>query len=221
MVRLDLSEPPPEPPYELLHALLMSLPSFSKAHDAQPKPFSLFPRVSGENSVSFELSLLGSFSPEGELKGLRGRRLGEARVEWVEWRVVAEASEQELVSRKPKRRLGLRFTSPTAFRSQGVHKLFPEPEALFGSLFLRWNGLLGLKLPEADFSRVLVSRYSLRTEPYPLSEVTLIGFKGEVYYDLKLLPKPQRATVWALANFGLFAGVGYKTTMGMGRTELI
>lgn len=43
-----------------------------------------------------------------------------------------------------------------------------------------------------------------------------VGFVGEVDYDLKHLDDHGRLAAFALARFGFFAGVGDKTTMGMG-----
>ncbi len=205
---------------EVAHGLLMSLPSFSALHDEPVKPFSLFPESLGEQGASLELNLLGEFDPEPELARLAGRKLGSAQVLAVSGKVVCEGSFRELVIAKPFRKIPLIFKTPTAFRSQGKHRVFPEPELVFGSLLRRWNSLSPLNFHEIPFSEILVSRFRLTTEPFYLGNLTLIGFVGEVVYDLKNLSAPERRVVSALARFAQFAGVGYKTTMGMGKVEL-
>jgi CRISPR-associated endoribonuclease Cas6 len=46
----------------------------------------------------------------------------------------------------------------------------------------------------------------------------VIGFKGRVTYTYpRQIDAPTRQALNALADFGFFAGVGYKTTMGMGQ----
>ncbi|MHA2644536.1 MAG: CRISPR system precrRNA processing endoribonuclease RAMP protein Cas6 [bacterium JZ-2024 1] len=112
------------------------------------------------------------------------------------------------------------FTTPTVFRHQGKSVIFAEPQLVFRFLLKRWNAFSPTKIREtlADrFPAILVSAYHLKTRIIPFRQSKLIGFAGFVRY---LFPEDfsehDRRRIRALARFAGFAGVGYKTTMGMG-----
>ena len=123
----------------------------------------------------------------------------------------------------PHLKVTLEFVTPTSFRSDGAQSLFPDPRLVFSSLLRRWNAFSEIKLPQdyiENFSSIRVSNYDLRTELVQFSRYKMIGFKGRTEFEL---PKDsgesfQRA-VNALADFAPYAGVGVKTTMGMGQAK--
>lgn len=104
--------------------------------------------------------------------------------------------------------------------------LFPEPHRLVGNLARRWQEVApaGLALP-ADLIELVqhttvLSRYELRTEAVR-TKVPGRGFTGwATYRCLAPLPEAQAilATLW---RFATFCGVGSKTSMGMGLTQLL
>ena len=118
-------------------------------------------------------------------------------------------------------RVTLQFLSPTSFRAGDVQDILPKPERVFGSLFNAWQAFSPITLDPtlADaFAMLRVSDYELRTELIHFTRYKIIGFKGRVAYTC---PRGADATVRrainALADFSCFAGVGYKTTMGLGQ----
>ncbi|MER3447216.1 MAG: hypothetical protein C4291_10400 [Candidatus Dadabacteria bacterium] len=93
-------------------------------------------------------------------------------------------------------RIKLRFISPTSFRSKGKQCTIPETLLIFGSLLDKWNSFSGIRFK--------------------------IGFKGTVEYRMgKKFTKEEKKQISTLADFAFFAGVGYKTTMGMGQVVRI
>lgn len=125
----------------------------------------------------------------------------------------------------PQLKLTLQFSTPTSFKTGTVQSLFPDPRLVFSSLLRRWNAFSETKLPEEymkNFACIRVSNYDLHTELIHFSTYKMIGFKGRVEYELpEDSSEPFRRTANALANFALYAGVGVKTTMGMGQTRRI
>ncbi len=136
----------------------------------------------------------------------------------------------------PTGRLKLRFISPTAFERevQGTagererfHLLFPEPEGVFGDLKRAWNRHAKQQISEEDDS---VLRRLARVEAHALTTAGVRfqfdgedlpriskGFVGECEYSVgKRAPAKVRSLLHLLADFAFYAGVGTKTTMGMG-----
>ena len=129
------------------------------------------------------------------------------------------------------------FVSPTAFslgqRSWGkLLKVFPEPHFVFESLARQWNlfAPIALRMETNSLSlrtfsawceeNIVATRYALETSYLPTSKFGQAGFQGTVTYEVKGIPTAPEAT-WLspLAQFALFSGVGYKTTIGMGQAR--
>jgi CRISPR-associated endoribonuclease Cas6 len=128
--------------------------------------------------------------------------------------LVQQASQESWVT--------LQFVAPTSFRAGEVQDIFPKPERVFGSLLVAWQSFapvpFDLALAEI-FPLIRVSAYELRTELIHFARYKVIGFKGQVTYTHpREVDTTTRQAVNALADFAFFAGVGYKTTMGLGQT---
>ncbi|WP_242057996.1 MULTISPECIES: CRISPR system precrRNA processing endoribonuclease RAMP protein Cas6 [Nostoc] len=113
----------------------------------------------------------------------------------------------------------IHFLSPTSFKqNQGV-QTFPLPELVFNSLHRRWNIFAPEQyhLPNCEWN-ALVSAYDLKTYALKMEGGTEVGAQGWVRYRFSSPETARIATI--LANFAFFAGVGRKTAMGMGQTQL-
>lgn len=134
------------------------------------------------------------------------------------------------------RRLTLQFCTPTAFRQGKYDSSMPTAERVFGSLLRRWNAYSGLEFPKEILAAVQDSQVNIRTEVAvdPRSQFQHTGARvnpcnrftgcvGKVTFQIlgRVTPETVRQ-LNALADFALYAGVGRKTTMGMGmgRREL-
>jgi CRISPR-associated endoribonuclease Cas6 len=124
----------------------------------------------------------------------------------------------------------LKFSSPTAFgfgqKDWGKKVMvLPLPETVFGSLARSWNALapapfrvdrrtLGEYLDE----HVVIKRIDdLHTQMLRFRRSYQIGFAGRVTYGLMADDEAIRCQLNALADLAFYAGVGMKTTMGMGQ----
>ncbi|MCK4258950.1 MAG: CRISPR-associated endoribonuclease Cas6 [Halanaerobiales bacterium] len=119
-------------------------------------------------------------------------------------------------------RVNFKFLTTTSFRMGNQSQLFPLPESLFGSLLYRWQKVDGptLSLDQKDLSKIQINRYDLKTRMERFKKYSIKGFQGECEYNLADLTMAQRQEVTALAYFSFYAGVGYKTTMGLGQVKL-
>ena len=127
----------------------------------------------------------------------------------------------------------LEFLSPTAFgfgqRSWGkqVH-LLPDPRLVFESLAKTWRAFAPPALAidpravrEYAEDNVVIQRLEgLETKMLHFGQYRQLGFVGRVTY--RIMGAAEEDPAWrqrlnALADFAFYAGVGYKTTMGMGQ----
>lgn len=135
--------------------------------------------------------------------------------------------ERLLAEARPERRLRLRFETPTVFRSGGKRNLiWPLPELVFGSLLARWNEHSPVPLAEglrgAAQESLLLARYRLETRMLDFGKYQEVGFEGECEYEVeRSLPASEAGQLAALAGFAFYAGVGAKTTMGMGQARCL
>ncbi len=122
-------------------------------------------------------------------------------------------------------RIGLRFASPTTFRTGDVNLLFPLPVSVFGSYLRKWEAFSPVPLEDGllDFvaEQVVAERYELETQVVRYGNFQVNGFVGVCHYRV-LGGGPERVrAVNALADFALFAGTGQKTTQGLGQTKRV
>jgi CRISPR-associated endoribonuclease Cas6 len=113
----------------------------------------------------------------------------------------------------------LDFLSPTSFKQKQGIQPFPLPELVFGSLHRKWNAFASeeLHFPAIEWQG-LVSAFELKTHALKLEGGAEIGAQGWVRYHFSDVEQAKIATI--LAHFACFAGVGRKTTMGMGQAKL-
>jgi len=123
-------------------------------------------------------------------------------------------------------RVYLQFSSPTTFRgSSRGNLLFPEPSLVFGSLLAKWNSYSPVKFAIKSEEIPLLIRpaiYRLETRMVDFGSHKELGFVGHCGYEV--VPKASEEVakaINALASFAFYAGVGAKTTMGMGQCRRI
>jgi CRISPR-associated endoribonuclease Cas6 len=115
--------------------------------------------------------------------------------------------------------LVLHFLSPTSFKQQQDIQPFPLPELVFGNLQRRWNHFAPeeLKFPPLAW-QASIAAFDLKTHALKMKSGAEIGAQGWVKYKFRDRQQAKIATV--LSHFAFFAGVGRKTSMGMGQTML-
>ncbi|NEP19603.1 MAG: CRISPR system precrRNA processing endoribonuclease RAMP protein Cas6 [Leptolyngbya sp. SIO4C1] len=119
----------------------------------------------------------------------------------------------------PGQDLTLRLVSPTSFRQQGYVQPFPVTQTVFGGLLKRWNHFTPERFawPPIEWTG-FVTGYELKTRSVYLKNSPQLGAEGIVSY--RFPDSKQARLAHCLAQFSYFAGIGRKTSMGMGQTRL-
>lgn len=116
----------------------------------------------------------------------------------------------------------LRFLTATSFRLADSRLMMPlpVPRLVFQSLEQKWNAAAsnGIWIDWPEFERcVSVARYHTRTEIFDMGRYRQVGFVGDVDYIIdRHVSRETLEAIHILAGFARYAGVGAKTTMGMG-----
>jgi len=172
----------------------------------------------------------------------------QVRLGGAAWRVTASATEpdqhpwaaemtyQALVQQftlagELPRSVGLRFASPTAFRVTGKKRAvpLPLPQWVFGGLLDKWNAFAPIELhPEVRrFAEecLVVSSYRLQTRRVAFGEEgergAYSGLVGHCRYISENADRYWMGLIHLLAGFSLYAGVGLRTTMGLGQARAL
>lgn len=110
-------------------------------------------------------------------------------------------------------------TPCTFFRSDAGHDVLPTPLVFFGHLVQRWAAVGGPPLPAPDLHGITTVGCGLTSERVTTSDGRFAyGVTGRITYRA---PPNQAKTLWALIQFGEFAGVGMRTACGWGRMYAI
>ena len=118
-------------------------------------------------------------------------------------------------------RILFEFSTPTAFKQAGRYTIFPSEALLLQSLISKWDvAFPEYPLQDEDAFQALLNGvhivdYNLRTTRYPLKNIKIPSFYGRIALECRL-PIPMRELLQTLVNFAPYAGVGVKTTLGMG-----
>jgi len=115
------------------------------------------------------------------------------------------------------RRIYFDFCTPTTFRVSKYDCAMPTKELVFNSLLKHWNTYSGLVFSREIIDYIYPSRFDIHTEIVTDSRSKLIGCVGKVIFQIlgDVVPEVIKQ-INTLSDFALYAGVGRKTTMGMG-----
>jgi CRISPR-associated endoribonuclease Cas6 len=135
---------------------------------------------------------------------------------------------QTLLATPAQPTITLYFCTSTAF-SLGSHEycLFPEPSLLFGGLLREWNKYAPEQMRKEkqivqDSSlneHIAVTACRLHHAYLHFPSYVQKGFVGQCTYQLRT-DRLLASHLTTLAAFAYYAGVGYKTTMGMGQIRV-
>ena len=137
---------------------------------------------------------------------------------------------EELLQTKPQDSIAFEFAAPMSF-SLGDNRveIMPRPELLFTALHKKWGQWCGQELSpplSRDWLRenVLVSDWQLHSRMLRYGAQTQVGSEGRVtfrVFDGEGEGPEARYLLNVLADFAFYAGVGRKTTQGMGQVRRI
>jgi CRISPR-associated endoribonuclease Cas6 len=124
------------------------------------------------------------------------------------------------------KKIQLQFTSPTTFKSKGMHVPVPLPDLVFGSLLDRWNVFAPIAFPPETkryaSECLAVTRYRLSSRTARLKGTSLrVGAVGQITYTTLNYDRYWMSVIGVLAAFALYSGVGAGTTMGLGQCRMI
>jgi CRISPR-associated endoribonuclease Cas6 len=110
------------------------------------------------------------------------------------------------------------LATPTAFRQGKYDSPLPTRDNVFKSLCDRWNTYSEIQIPPEIIEYIFPSRFDIKTEVVTnYDKHHFIGCVGEIGYRILGDVEPiVIRQINALADFALYAGIGRKTTMGMG-----
>ncbi len=140
---------------------------------------------------------------------------------FTDWRALALTPARSSIT--------LRFASPTAFSlGQRQFSLSPDPTLVWRSLLRTWNLYAPeeyrlAKEPLRDFisSAVFVERSTVSLATVHYATHPQRGFVGECRYLIRRSEQEAARHVAMLAEFSRYAGIGSKTTMGMGQVRAV
>ncbi|ACV63726.1 CRISPR-associated protein Cas6 [Desulfofarcimen acetoxidans DSM 771] len=123
-------------------------------------------------------------------------------------------------------RITIEFYSPTTFRARGSNYPLPDPQKVFLNLLQKWNYYSPINLGDnfIDFIRenVFPGSYKLQTRIMHFDKYKQVGFTGTCTFRIRRQEEDIIISVLhMLAEYAFYAGVGYKTTMGMGQSRAV
>ena len=217
--------------YRLYAALLAQAPSgfAERVHDNAITPLSQFLTINGEDLI-WRVTLLGEESRaalEPVLAGQETYRLMRDRailqVVRREWEEIADVDALFARSADLSGRHRLEFRTPTAFKSQKQYCILPTGRLVLQSLIGKWNGSFpacpiededGAGL-DAMAGGLVCSGMALHDCAYSVKGRRIPGFVGSLTWENRLTGF-HRTLTDALLLFSGYAGLGIKTTLGMG-----
>ena len=136
---------------------------------------------------------------------------------WSEWTALARGDGGKSVR--------LVWCTPTVFRQGDVDLPLPVPKLVFGGLLDRWNRFspVPIAVGRQHLERVVgLASHRLRSREFWDGRTTIPGFVGlSEFRILRSATPSEQQAVHALAGLAAFAGVGRKTTHGMGLVKVI
>lgn len=225
--------------------LLEADPQLSqKVHDElDPKPFtvsSLIRKDKGQFYIRFTMLTYELYTPLIKILLDKFRDGDKIRFETREFEIerlvlgginekFAKVTDYRSLWQKTSRReFLLRFISPTSFKV-GIGNLpFPLPYSVYQGLLRKWNQFAptDLKINEDILqivtNQVFPSRCSIHTNLVEEKNTKLIGFVGNCTFEvLGELSEKKLHQLTVLTEYAYYAGVGMKTTQGMGQTLVL
>jgi CRISPR-associated endoribonuclease Cas6 len=115
------------------------------------------------------------------------------------------------------REITFNFSTPTVFRQGKYDSALPTRECVFNSLLSRWNRYSNIPFSDLNLDCLFPSFFDIHTELMINPDGKCAGCVGAIGYRiLGNIDLQKIKQINTLADFALYAGIGRKTTMGMG-----
>lgn len=138
------------------------------------------------------------------------------------WANACSYSQLYVDASETEKTINFAFATPTAFRQGSFDTALPSRDSVFRSLLQRWNKYSEFEFEADLIESIFPSFFNINTAIANDSRSKFIGCLGEISY--RIMGDVEVATIKrinALADFGMYAGIGRKTTMGMGMMRRI
>jgi len=137
---------------------------------------------------------------------------------------IADLEQRAAKSADRLRTFRIDFQTLTCFRSEGRSLLFPEPRLVISSLYRSWEAAGGYNVSSETLRKIVENvfpaRYDMHTGMLDMGKYLLSGFTGYCIYEAdKCLGHKEKSVLLSLLGMVRYAGLGYKTTMGMGQAK--
>ena len=124
----------------------------------------------------------------------------------------------------PPRHLSFRFLTPATFRAGDANLPLPLPQSVFRGLWEKWNAFappdlrMDREVLTVAEKHVVPCAFRVRSAERQVKQGKVVGFFGNCRYEILGDQSPEVAqALGALTNYAFYAGVGAKTTMGLGQ----
>ena len=132
-----------------------------------------------------------------------------------------EISDKYFLPPEPKRRIKICTLTPATYKSNNEYQIFPEVRSIYISLFNKWNAFntkVNLNSKEALehlINYTKLESYSLKSAKFETDGIRINCFKGVFSLYVKG-PAPLVNIANMLFDYAQYAGLGAKTSIGMG-----
>jgi CRISPR-associated endoribonuclease Cas6 len=195
-----------------------------------PQPYSFRVTVLTSELYSALRQITAIKMANGELIQLGGMKFSIERIVLGgEGEAYATQSNYEELWQTPvRRKYSFRFVTPTSFRMGRGHLPFPLPNSVYRGLWRKWNQFaprqfaMGKEVLDTVQQQVFPSQHELKTKLIPRSGAKFLGFVGTCQFEvLGDVSEEHLHNLTVLSEFAYYAGVGSKTTEGMGQTLVV
>lgn len=124
------------------------------------------------------------------------------------------------------RYIRLNVKTPTSFKTNGNYMIFPDIKKMFRSIMIQFDTFFTeYKLYDKETLDFLVENvkiidYKMKSVRFHLEKVKIPSFTGEIVLKVNG-PLPFLQLVHFLVAYGEFSGTGIKTSLGMGKYEIV
>lgn len=136
------------------------------------------------------------------------------------WASACNYAELYALSSDQDRDLTLEFATPTTFRQGKYDTALPTPESVFRGCLKKWNRYSEIEILPEMLEILSPQKFELKTRYITVGYSKILGAVGQISYRIVGDVEPTIIRQFnALANYTLYAGIGRKTTMGLGMTR--
>jgi CRISPR-associated endoribonuclease Cas6 len=136
------------------------------------------------------------------------------------WASACTYAELYALSSDRDRDVTLEFATPTTFRQGKYDTALPTPESVFRGVLKKWNCYSEIEILPEVLEVLSPQKFELKTRYMAVGYSKILGAVGQITY--KIVGEVEPIVIQqlnSLANYTLYAGVGRKTTMGLGMTR--